>query len=726
VKTHTFNNKKSFFALAVFTLVLSACGGGSSGGVPGTSATGSVVTNPNQMGINIAAPLDYEEDRLYADIIRTSRSFRTGSTGGTYENSTTLANVDADGWPLSDFSFYLWGGLTNRHGTYTLTFKGKATVTSNPNISMTITYDAATNTSSGTFNYANTGSGTLALRFANTQRDAASALGTGVTAIKLMRPLSPGATQSYPPTALFTDPIKKLISKFTVIRFMDFLATNANQQKVWSERPLPSWASFNRYSGMTSPTSANNYGWQGIGGPLEHAVLLANETGRDAWINIPILADDAYITNVARLFAFGSDGVNPYSSAQANPVYPPLDANLKLYVEYSNEIWNSASAFTQFYDNCQLASDELAAGGSPLNWDSAWNGVLYDRTGVNNSSWNWSMCWRRPAKRTVEISNIFRSVFGDAAMMTRVRPLLLTQLTGPGAMLFDETKMLLNYYNHMTGDYAGAPPAHPPGYYIYGGGGSGYYNVTHPVNITTLDQLFTSPDMLPTGFRPELQADAKYMAALGVKRIAYEGGPSFDRTNNAAIDGLYAQAVLDPRMKTTLVDMHNEWSANNGDLLVYYRATGDYQWGFSPSVFDTGTYKYAAIDALNAADRSPPTIGAPVPGSVNGANADVCSRGWGCSPIASYDNFTANGSKIVWASYTFRSTAAKTWTIDLALANPAAGTTVAVYVDGVQIATKNAIAGTVSFPAGTVGAGVHGVIVRAVTGSFTLGSITVN
>jgi hypothetical protein len=50
-----------------------------------------------------------------------------------------------------------------------------------------------------------------------------------------------------------------------------------------------------------------------------------------------------------------------------------------------------------------------------------------------------------------------------------------------------------------------------------------------------------------------------------------------------------------------------------------------------------------------------------------------------------------------------------------------------VYIDGVQVdGTKAAVAGTLSFNAGTVGAGIHGVIVRAVTGSFTLSTIAVN
>jgi hypothetical protein len=694
------------------------------------------------MGINIAAPLDWEQDQLYADVIKSSRDFKTGSAGGTYENSTTLATLDSNGWPNSDFAFYVWGSVAKRNGTYTLTFKGKANVTSNPSISIPITYDTASNTSTGTFNYTNTASSTFALRFANTQQTNSSATGTGVKDIKLMRPDSAGSATSYPPSTLFTTPIKTLISKFSVIRFMDFLATNKNPQMIWSERPLPTWPSFNRF-GNTTHANGHPYGWQGSGGPLEHAIMLANETGADAWINIPILADDNYITNVANMLAYGSDGVNPYTGSggsnptPATPIYPPLNSNLHAYIEYSNEIWNSGGPFQQYYDNCKLASDELVAtsGASPLNWDGAWSASPYNSTpyvsGGANTNWNWSMCWRRPGKRTVDISNIFRAVFGDAAMMTRVRPVMMTQLTASGRMLYDESKMLFDYYNHMAGDFVttpSQPAAHPPSYYIYASGGSGYYDPQYP-SVASADALFADLGMLPEGYvgtwgpvgiRPSVQADAKYTAAMGVKRIAYEGGPNLETGVNVTNYAVTQAAVNDPRMTTAMVNLHNEWSADSGELFVYYRATGDAQWGFTPDVTDLGTFKFAAIDALNAVDRSPLTFGTLFPGSLAGTAAHTCSKNSsGCS---GQNSFSSSGP---WQSYTFRSTAAAPWTVTLTIPTPVTAT-VAVYVDGTQVDATKTATGTLSFNAGTIQAGIHGVIVRAVTGSFTLSTVAVN
>ncbi|MEK7705725.1 MAG: hypothetical protein AAB426_12255, partial [Myxococcota bacterium] len=127
-------------------------------------------------------------------------------------------------------------------------------------------------------------------------------------------------------------------------------------------------------------------------------------------------------------------------------------------------------------------------------------------------------------------------------------------------------------------------------------------------------------------------------------------------------DAICAQAVDDPRMTSAMVDMHNAWSSNAGDLLVYYRATGDYQWGFTPDVYNLSTPKLAAIDALNAAARAPVTLGTPVPGSVAGTASNTCSKIWSCSPLGGWESF---GSSVTWASYSFRADAAAAWTVTL-------------------------------------------------------------
>jgi len=69
-------------------------------------------------------------------------------------------------------------------------------------------------------------------------------------------------------------------------------------------------------------------------------ISLANLMGKDLHITIPHYATADYVTKLAQTIRYGSDGWVPYTSEQANPVFPPLNPNLKVYVE-----WGAASSF---------------------------------------------------------------------------------------------------------------------------------------------------------------------------------------------------------------------------------------------------------------------------------------------------------------------------------------------------------------------------------------------
>ena len=62
-------------------------------------------------------------------------------------------------------------------------------------------------------------------------------------------------------------------------------------------------------------------------------IKLCNETQKDAWICVPHLADDDYITQMATLFR------------------DQLDGNLNVYLEYSNEVWNWIFSQTHYNNN---------------------------------------------------------------------------------------------------------------------------------------------------------------------------------------------------------------------------------------------------------------------------------------------------------------------------------------------------------------------------------------
>jgi hypothetical protein len=130
------------------------------------------------------------------------------------------------------------------------------------------------------------------------------------------------------------------------IRFMDWGATNASPQQDWSDRRLPSHVFMGGILNPRAPSAASD-GDRETGVAFEHMVALCNQTGRNLWINVPHLATDDFITRLARLIAFGSDGVNPYDAPRSNPLFLPLRSDLKVYVEFSNEIWSGGYAFPQ-------------------------------------------------------------------------------------------------------------------------------------------------------------------------------------------------------------------------------------------------------------------------------------------------------------------------------------------------------------------------------------------
>lgn len=700
----------------------------------------------NQLGINMGfATADWWPDRIYADMQRTARTFRAVGTNG---NGPEIA-VDADGWPRSDTSYYLWDA-TLETGTWRLRFDGRATVTTNHGAIPT-TWDAATNTSTGAI--ALRAPRTTWIEFKDTYRERGGRVNTGVTNIRFMKPGHPFPTAT---RGLFNEAARPLFRKFQVVRYMDYLRTNHNKQVEWGDRMRPSHASTNR-----------SFGGSELGGPWEHVVLIANWLGRDAYITIPAMASDDYVSRVARVFKYGSDGVNPYASRQAHPVYPPLDPTLKLYVEYGNEVWNSS--FTQWHDNARAVQASLvaAAGAIPENFDglamtaarsaaAPWSpGITYARrskvthlgfewesnrdgnlgqepAGGDIGSWRvtglYQLGFRRVGRRGADISLLFRAVFGDAEMMTRVRPLLMTQQANANGTLSLPLTWAFEYLGGLRGGYA---TPHPVPYYFYGAGGSGYYSPQNARKDLTVDQIFAgeySGTMTPDGFgvstapgwRSQLPVDANLAVGFGLRRIAYEGGPSLDFTGGPG-DAAKKAAVADPRMTAAILDNHRAWSELGGDLLVYYRATGDAQWGFTPSIEELTTPKLAAVDRLNATPRAAVTLGAPlgtpVPGGAwqwknhggTGSHRDLFTAAWG----------TWNGA--TYAGYTIRADAPRA-AARITLSRTGAGE-VAVYLDGLPLTTSD---GGTTWGGRPLAKGLHGVIVRAVSGSFTLRSITVN
>ncbi len=124
--------------------------------------------------------------------------------------------------------------------------------------------------------------------------------------------------------------------QFRTVRFMGMSGITRNdRERSWGQR-----------ANINEATWGGHYGERGV--PLEVMVSLANTLNANAWFNIPHMADADYMQRYAQ-----------YVKANLRP-------NLKVYIEYSNEVWNPVFSQAQYARRegvrDQLAADPLVAG----------------------------------------------------------------------------------------------------------------------------------------------------------------------------------------------------------------------------------------------------------------------------------------------------------------------------------------------------------------------------
>lgn len=263
------------------------------------------------VGMNLDGVTDWSTAWVYTDLFRRMRPWLTRNADGSGAWNSgfgALAPTDDDGWPtLAPFDPDGAGPIApqmlhsilvrvNAAGTYTVTWQGSA--------SGRIRADGSP--------WQPIVPGQRALTLAVDADDAITLeiLATGPSdPIRAMSIVRNGAD----PTALFEPPFLDRLAGTRLLRFMDWARTNASPAVHWSDR--------------TRPTAATQSAPAGVA--IEHMVALANATAQDAWLCVPHLADDEWVREALRL------------------VRDTLDPSLRLWLEYSNETWNTAGPFTQ-------------------------------------------------------------------------------------------------------------------------------------------------------------------------------------------------------------------------------------------------------------------------------------------------------------------------------------------------------------------------------------------
>lgn len=454
-----------------------------------------------QLGMNLNGPADWNTELPFVDVFRFSRQWVSQKRGQPWGKGPALA-LDARGWVTrlepDCFAETLLCTIEGGHypsGEYTVLYDGEgklefnnASVVSRAPGRIVIKVDA----SRGAF--------FLRLTEVNPRNYPRN-----------LRVIMPGFADTWREQP-FHPVFLKRWEGVACLRFMDWMHTNGSKQQQWSDRPVVEDAT-----------------WTKAGVPVEVMVDLCNRLQCDAWFCLPHLADDEYAREFARL------------------VKQKLHPGGKVYIEYSNEVWNGMFA------------------------QSRWAGEAGQKLGFAEKSWE--AAWRFTAYRSVQIFKIWEEVFGGRDRLVRVLP---SQAANP----YVSERVVEWQDAYKQADALAIAP---------------YLTCNVPKQGKTLSEAIVEKwtvdqalDYLETNALPEavrwIQGNRKVAEKYGLKLVCYEAGQHMVGVggveNNNTITALFHAANRHPRMGEIYRKYYDAWARENGDLLCYFSSTGRWsKWG---------------------------------------------------------------------------------------------------------------------------------------------------
>lgn len=334
----------------------------------------------------------------------------------------------------------------------------------------------------------------------------------------------------------FTTDLLVYVYDFQTIRFMDFLRTNGSTVTSWNERTPADYYTQTKGSGVA---------WEFI-------IELCNLTHKNAWINIPHQADDDYIQHLAEMLR------------------DQLDPALKIYLEYSNEVWNS-----QFSQNAYAANAAAALG---------YTGQPWERT------------WKYTAKRSADIFYTFETVFGNSDRLVKVVPSQAANSWLSNQILTFFEDPLYNPHQVSADVLAIAP-------YFGGSVGNQLVNdgIVSSVSIPEILQRAAATQPEAFGWMDQNKTVADNH---GLQLMAYEAGQHLVGTgNNVNNDTLTAKlnnANRHPDMKSLYCQYVEHWyESTQANLMCFFSSHGQFSkwgsWGMKEYMEDFSAPKYRAM-----------------------------------------------------------------------------------------------------------------------------------
>lgn len=509
--------KRLFFAVLTLLLAHSACLAQSG------YSSGAAGSERRHFGVNLEGLAYYGRGLVFADAMLQAQNFYAGA--------------DASGNPTADQTTIIFSNCTPAFaGTYKFICKGK------PMLKAAVSYSTVANQA---YNAA-TDTTTADITITAKQLQAIPQLGIGianvvdgkVSNIQVWRP------GTHIGTDRFYAPFVKLMAPFETVRFMDFLATNGSKQVNWSDRPLP---------------TDRNYTTKG--GCFEDALSLCKQTNKVPWLCVPCQANADYLTQLIAMVKQRSRG----------PVY----------IEWSNEIWNSS--FPQWKQGMTLAAADKS--------------LAYDGTGDPNI-----LLYRWMGQQAVNVGKAAMAAYHVTDIrQCPIRPILAGQWGNP-----DVLRYALDYISKQVG---------PPNQYIYGIAIAPYATLSGPMwgRIQNGDATVKEKDIVA-----DYQSSGVNNAALtnsgtaafvaqakqyNLHTRAYEFG--FDSGQAQKDVEQKNAAAHDPAIGPVLTQYVNNWWAAGCEGLNWFTLTAadnsNGQWGLTADTYDSNTPKYQA--AVRAASR---------------------------------------------------------------------------------------------------------------------------
>lgn len=272
------------------------------------------------MGTNLSGITDWSVEVPFVDVMHQSRPWYTRDSIGTW-TFKTLA-LDVNGYPthspqnISDASQYpgtIWANIQAwPGGKWVCLYDGSGIINFSGNCS---NVTKASGRNKITFDISNPVQGSfLAMEIVKSDK---------ANPIRNIRVIMPGHEFTYQ-TQPFNPRFLNHVKNFSTLRFMDWGATNnwgcieGDGNCVRDTTVIHSWSERAKVNACTW----SDFGRVLKGVPYEVMINLCNTIQKDMWVCVPHNVNAAYVDSMAAL------------------IKNKLSPGLKVYVEYSNEIWN--------------------------------------------------------------------------------------------------------------------------------------------------------------------------------------------------------------------------------------------------------------------------------------------------------------------------------------------------------------------------------------------------